>query len=50
MNIRIYWKWEFNENDESSTDSEDASLFYDKDGNSSLDCYFIIQIIGMQSK
>lgn len=48
--IIVYWDWEFNENDTSTTDSDDATLSYDEQGNSSLDCGFNIEIIGRQAK
>ncbi len=48
--IIVYWNWDFNEEDTSLTDSNDATLAYDGDGNSSLDCGFNIEIIGKQAK
>lgn len=48
--IIVYWDWEFNENDNTTTDSDDATLIYDEEGNSSLDCGFNIEIIGRQAK
>lgn len=48
--IVVYWDWEFNENDTSSVDSDDATLTYDEEGNSSLECGFNIEIIGRQAK
>lgn len=46
--IVVHWNWPFNEEDETSTDSEDATL---KINNEivSLDCGFDIQIIGKQA-
>ena len=48
--ITVYWNWDFNEDDTSLVDSNDATLTYDKEGNSSLDCGFNIEIIGKQAK
>lgn len=48
--IIVYWNWDFNENDTSSVDSNDATLSYDEEGKSSLDCGFNIEIIGKQAK
>ncbi len=48
--ITVYWNWDFNETDTSSIDSDDATLVYDEEGNSSLDCSFSIEIIGKQAK
>ncbi len=47
--ILVYWNWEFNENDISDVDRNDAVLSYDEDGNSSLDCGFNVQIVGKQA-
>lgn len=44
--IIVHWNWPFNEEDETSTDSEDATL---KENIVSLDCGFDIQIIGKQA-
>ncbi len=46
--IVVYWNWPFNEDDESSTDSEDATLDTTNE-IVSLDCGFDIQIIGKQA-
>ena len=48
--INVYWDWEFNENDTTTTDSNDATLVIDENGESSLDCGFNIEIIGRQAK
>ena len=48
--IVVYWDWEFNENDTTTTDSEDATLKYDESGASNLECGFNIEIIGRQAK
>lgn len=48
--ITVYWNWEFNEEDNTTIDSDDATLIYDEMGNSSLDCGFDIEIIGKQVK
>ncbi len=48
--ITVFWDWEFNENDTTTVDSEDATLTFDDEGNSSLDCGFDIEIVGRQSK
>ena len=48
--VTVYWNWDFNENDISPVDSNDATLSYDAEGNSSLDCGFNIEIIGKQVK
>lgn len=48
--INVYWDWEFNEEDTTSTDADDATLVYDENNVSSLDCGFNIQIIGRQAK
>lgn len=48
--INVYWDWEFNEEDTTSTDANDATLVYDENNQSSLDCGFNIQIIGRQAK
>ena len=47
--ILVYWNWEFNENDTSDVDRNDAILSYDENGNSSLDCGFSVQIVGKQA-
>ena len=47
--IVVNWSWDFNENDTSDVDRNDAILSYDENGNSSLDCGFNIQIIGTQA-
>ena len=49
-NIIVYWNWDFNEDDTSSVDRDDATLVIDEEGNSSLDCGFNIEIIGKQAK
>ncbi len=46
--IVVYWNWPFNEDDESSIDSEDATLDTTNE-IVSLDCGFDIQIIGKQA-
>ena len=48
--INVYWNWEFNESDTSSIDADDATLAYNENNESSLDCGFNIQIIGRQAK
>ena len=48
--ITVYWNWDFNENDTSMTDTNDAILSYDENGKSSLECGFNIEIIGKQAK
>ena len=47
--IVVYWNWEFNENDTTTTDSDDATLVYDESGNSNLECGFNIEIVGRQA-
>lgn len=49
-NIVVYWDWEFNENDTTSVDTNDATLEYDENGNSNLECGFNIEIVGRQAK
>lgn len=49
-NITVHWNWDFNENDTTSIDTDDATLVYDENNNSSLDCGFNIQIVGRQAK
>lgn len=44
--IVVHWNWPFNEEDETSIDSEDATL---NENIVSLDCGFDIQIIGKQA-
>lgn len=44
----VHWNWPFNEEDESSIDSQDATLQIDNEG-SSLECGFDIQIVGKQA-
>lgn len=44
--IVVHWNWPFNEEDETSIDSEDATL---NENIVSLDCGFDIQIIGRQA-
>lgn len=46
--IVVHWNWPFNEDDETSTDSEDATLQVNNE-IVSLDCGFDIQIIGRQA-
>lgn len=48
--IVVYWNWDFNENDTTTVDSDDATLTYDENGNSSLECGFEIEIVGKQAK
>lgn len=48
--IKVYWNWEYNENDTSSVDKIDSTLSYDENGNSTLDCGFNVEIIGKQTK
>lgn len=47
--IVVHWNWPFNEDDETSTDSEDATLKENDNEVVSLDCGFDIQIIGKQA-
>lgn len=44
----VHWNWPFNENEETTIDSEDGTL-QTVNGNSSLECGFNIQIIGKQA-
>lgn len=44
--VVVHWNWPFNEEDQTSIDSEDATL---KENIVSLDCGFDIQIIGKQA-
>ncbi len=46
--VVVHWNWPFNEDDETSTDSEDATLQANEE-IASLDCGFDIQIIGRQA-
>ncbi len=48
--VIVYWNWEFNENDTTTVDSEDATLNFDENGNSNLECGFNIEIVGRQAK
>lgn len=48
--VIVYWNWEFNENDTTTIDSEDATLNLDENGNSNLECGFNIEIVGRQAK
>ena len=48
--INVHWSWEFNDEDITATDANDATLAYDENNMSSLDCGFNIQIIGRQAK
>lgn len=48
--IIVYWNWEFNENDTTTIDSEDATLKFDANGKSNLECGFNIEIVGRQAK
>ena len=48
--INVFWNWEFNEEDTTSIDADDATLAYDENNNSSLECGFNIQIVGRQAK
>ena len=48
--VIVHWNWEFNEEDTTSTDANDATLTYDENNQSSLECGFDIQIIGRQAK
>lgn len=48
--INVHWSWEFNDEDTTATDANDATLAYDENNVSSLDCGFNIQIIGRQAK
>ena len=49
-NIVVYWNWEFNENDTTTVDSDDATLKLDENGKSNLECGFNIEIVGRQAK
>ena len=48
--IVVYWNWEFNENDTTTVDSDDATLSLDENGKSNLECGFNIEIVGRQAK
>lgn len=48
--IIVYWNWEFNENDTTTIDSDDATLSLDENGKSNLECGFNIEIVGRQAK
>ena len=48
--IIVYWNWEFNENDTTTIDSDDATLSVDENGKSNLECGFNIEIVGRQAK
>lgn len=48
--INVHWDWEFNEEDTTSIDANDATLEYNENNESSLECGFNIQIIGRQAK
>lgn len=48
--IIVHWNWEFNENDTTTIDSDDATLKLDENGNSNLECGFNIEIVGRQAK
>lgn len=48
--VVVNWNWEFNEEDTSFIDANDATLTYDENNESSLECGFDIQIIGRQAK
>ena len=48
--IIVYWNWEFNENDTTTVDSDDATLKLDENGKSNLECGFNIEIVGRQAK
>lgn len=48
--INVYWNWEFNETDTTSVDADDATLVYNENNESSLECGFNLQIIGRQAK
>lgn len=56
--INVFWNWDFNENDTTTTDNEDGTLAVDSNGNpildannnTSLDCVFDVEIIGKQQK
>lgn len=48
--IIVYWNWEFNENDTTTVDSDDATLNLDENGKSNLECGFNIEIVGRQAK
>lgn len=47
--IKVYWYWEFDDEDNSNIDSNNGTLFYDEYGNSSLECSLDIEIIGKQA-
>ena len=49
-NIIVYWNWEFNENDTTTIDTDDATLKFDENGKSNLECGFNIEIVGRQAK
>lgn len=46
--IMVYWNWEYTQNDVSLEDKLDATLSYDENGRSSLECGFNIEIVGKQ--
>ncbi len=46
--IKVYWNWEYIQDDKSLQDKLDATLSYDENGMSSLECGFNIEIIGKQ--
>ena len=48
--IIVYWDWEFNEDDTTTIDSNDATLNIDENGKSNLECGFNIEIVGRQAK
>lgn len=47
--IKVYWCWEFDNEDNSNIDISNGTLFYDEAGNSSLECSLNIEIIGKQA-
>lgn len=47
--IKVYWYWQFDNEDNSNIDSNNGTLFYDEYGNSSLECSLDIEIIGKQA-
>lgn len=48
--INVHWNWEFNETDTTSVDADDATLVYNENNESSLECGFNLQIVGRQAK
>ena len=56
--VKVFWNWEFNDDDVTDIDNQDGTLALDSSGNpitdasgnTSLDCSFDIRIIGKQQK